>query len=276
MAMKRLMGDTTNVYEASIATGKAKSQTCKAIMEYLNDGSHSRPFDVILLDDSENFGQMLTESDQTSVDANNARGKFKNAFKEDKIGYPVVLWNPYYKFEYFGDVDGVKMNPSGDVVKKQYSELKSGDMYLQTVNSFGASQTPVVFMIEAEMPSWIVLFHELGHVKQYYESGGEADWKKKLGNVAAIEADNLKRHEYPICRNVNLPTRGHYKHNIHGFSTLLQKYSGLSIKEALIQAPNAAKLKEKKATLLQKAKQNGIRSRDLKPGDKKIPGFFVK
>jgi len=266
MSMKRLNGEHSNIYEASIETGVGKSETCKKIMEYLK--KESCPFDVILLNENEKYGQMLTELDQSSPDAQTGRKKFKNMFGEDKIQYPVVLWNPYYKFDYFGDVEGVIINPSGDVSVPQERALKPGDMYLQHVTNFGTTKVPVVLMTEATMPSWLVLFHELGHVVQYYESGGEAGWGQRLTNVDAIEAENLKLHENPICRHVQLPIRAHYKHMSFGFAGLIQTYSSNMKKQALIKEPNAQALAAKKRQLVEEAKKNAKTP--------KAPGFFIK
>jgi len=219
---------------------------------------------------------MLTESDQPGVDASAGRARFEHTFSEKKIAYPVVLWNPYYKFEYFGDVEGAVLDRGGSVTVRREQALKPGDPYYHHVKGMITIKIPVVLMVDATMPSWLVLFHELGHVKQYYESGGEAGWNKKLGDVAAIEADNLKRHENPICRDLKLPIRAHYKHMSFGFTNLLQMYASDTKKPALIREPNVARLKARNDGLLKQAKANELKQKEGGVLGPKIAGYFVK
>lgn len=274
MAIQRVEGEHSNVLEAALETGKAKSRICREIMEFL--AADTRPFDVILLEPEEKYGQMLTESDTSGEQAVRARAKFSGAFDEKKIGYPVVLWNPYYQFNYFGNVEGLEVNPSGALTPRKESAIRSGDPYLQHVGKFSTIKIPAVLMVDSTMPSWVVLYHELGHVKQYYEAGGEAAWKKKLAKVAAIEADNLKRHENPICVDVKLPIRAHYKHMSLGLEGVLQTYGSKTKQPALIREASLDRLKARKNELLRQATENEAQQRKSGVGGPKIHGFFVK
>ncbi|OGF23492.1 MAG: hypothetical protein A2V63_05570 [Candidatus Eisenbacteria bacterium RBG_19FT_COMBO_70_11] len=71
-----------------------------------------------------------------------------------------------------------------------------------------------------EVPLDLVLYHELGHAKQFLEDPAafkrmehDADTSgalKRDGYYANIENDNLKRHEWPICDDIQFPRRGSY------------------------------------------------------------------
>ena len=80
-----------------------------------------------------------------------------------------------------------------------------------------------------EYPPWLTLLHELGHLKQFKDdhvlSGEDAQSYVALvrgagisgsedggHGVAAIEADNLRKHENPAARAAGLPVREHYDH----------------------------------------------------------------
>ncbi len=74
------------------------------------------------------------------------------------------------------------------------------------------------------MPREITLFHELGHVRQYFEEGAKI-WNEMLNNVANIEKKNLEDHENPICKEYGIPVRKHYKHQKACFKDIAKKYS---------------------------------------------------
>ena len=64
------------------------------------------------------------------------------------------------------------------------------------------------------LPPEIVLIHELGHAAQYM--GELATYKNLFASgttgIAAIEADNLNRNEWPICDDYGLAKRSSYLH----------------------------------------------------------------
>lgn len=71
----------------------------------------------------------------------------------------------------------------------------------------------------AVYPPEITLIHEIGHAKQYIEDPArfpsyDREWTLIPGTLPndAIEADNLRRHEHPVCNDYGLPTRTHYSH----------------------------------------------------------------
>jgi hypothetical protein len=67
-----------------------------------------------------------------------------------------------------------------------------------------------------EYPPEISLIHEIGHMKQYIEDPDQFAKKVQGLNVdgnkgtAEIEADNLRRHENPICKELGLLQRVKY------------------------------------------------------------------
>lgn len=75
-------------------------------------------------------------------------------------------------------------------------------------------------------PPEIVLLHEIGHAKQYIEN---PSWFGKKGvdqaiiegskTVVEIEADNLRRHEHPVCQEYGLKQRQNYT-DFEGFNNI--------------------------------------------------------
>ncbi|MEN8177257.1 MAG: hypothetical protein ABFS39_01380 [Pseudomonadota bacterium] len=223
MAIQRLEGPNKMGFKIAVFEGIKQSATAHRIWTWLEKSE--RDFDVIILGQGENFGQMLTEQDRSGVDAVRARGHYSNIFGTTTILRPVVLWNPNYQFDYFGDVKGVHINSSGDITPMSYRERK-GYIYHYKVRS-ARNKVTVVRVTQAKMPSWIVLFHELGHVTQYFKGNAPLDsaWATRLANTQDIEAENLTKHENPICVETGLPIRAHYKHSTYGFLDLRQRYS---------------------------------------------------
>jgi hypothetical protein len=107
---------------------------------------------------------------------------------------------------------------------------------LQPGETFGqiagrAVSVPVIRYTKANMPPWLVLYHELGHVKQYYQPAASVQnadvvglWNIRLTDAAAIEAENLALHENPICRQIHIAERRHYKHMANGMGNVASAY----------------------------------------------------
>lgn len=268
MSVERTAGNKMAYLQASF-DGLKQSKTAMKIFTYLE--KPKLPFDVIILSRGENYGQMLTDQDQSGAEAVVARDKYNEHFGTRTIARPTVLWNPFYDFEYFGDVTGVRLTPDGQIYPKLLGELKSGDYYYQykTTGKFARTiKVPVVRCTLSTMPAWIVLYHELGHVKQYFEGGNNAvnTWIEKLKDTASIEADNLDRHENPICKEAQLGIREHYKHMRIGFDAVLSAYTGAKA-PAFRTSPSPMQRAIDDATLRQQAQQNASTGADT--------GFFV-
>jgi len=88
-------------------------------LTWLDKGNEGRDFDVVVLADTDDFGQMLTESDQSGPDAERGRLRALEALGGNTIVRPTVLWNPSYAFTYYGDVKGVAFNSSGDTIAER-------------------------------------------------------------------------------------------------------------------------------------------------------------
>ena len=78
--------------------------------------------------------------------------------------------------------------------------------------SHGVALSNVLYADESSYQPAIVLIHEMGHCKQWLE--GKSAYKSKLDrkDISTIEADNLKRHEAPVAKELGLPIRNHYEH----------------------------------------------------------------
>jgi hypothetical protein len=70
--------------------------------------------------------------------------------------------------------------------------------------------------VDVSYPPEITLLHELGHAKQYIENPAWFGSNGPSGQLAGsketkeIEADNLKRHENPVCKEYGLLQRVNY------------------------------------------------------------------
>jgi hypothetical protein len=222
-------GATKISFQVNVHNAIKVSSAARKIWDYLQQ--QKCEFDVVILGRGQNFGQMLTEQDQSSADVAGARDVYRQVFSTprnpaSKIIRPVVLWNPDYQFEYFGNVEGAKIEPNGDI--KPLGPREPGGYVYKYKTAFSVT-TRVIRLTRAKMASWIVLFHELGHTKQFWEGGAtlaqaEQAWLTRLGKTAAIEADNLAHHENPMCADVRIAPRAHYKHNTFGLNDLLRGY----------------------------------------------------
>ena len=96
-----------------------------------------------------------------------------------------------------------------------------------------ASGAPIISGRKAIVvyPAEIVLIHELGHAKQYIEDPGIFARQGPGGIVAGslttaqIEADNLRRHEHPVCRDYKLLQRQNYT-DFEGFNDVAVPTTG--------------------------------------------------
>jgi hypothetical protein len=85
----------------------------------------------------------------------------------------------------------------------------------KTIKIAGTERTTTKTVAKlAPLPADIVLIHELGHAAQYIK---ELPTYKTLfaagkDGIAEIEADNLKRNEWPICDDYGLRRRSSYLH----------------------------------------------------------------
>jgi len=221
MSVVNVYGDKLK-YE--IALGRIKvTENGKLVLQHLESPDHE--FDIVVLPNGSTYGQMMVEQDPISEETTRARAEYFKHTRSNVIERPTVFWCPDYSFTYYGDVSGIRMMDDGTVTTKQVNSLVAGDYYYKYANGrFPPVQLPVVRYTKSEMPPWIVLHHELGHVKQYY-SGTPQAWVLRLADTAQIEAENLALHENPICRNAGIAIRAHYKHMVNGFGIVAAAYA---------------------------------------------------
>ena len=68
---------------------------------------------------------------------------------------------------------------------------------------------------DVQIPALVVLFHELGHAKQYHENKywylSNMEVLDEMNVAYHIEYDNMQRHEDPLLREMDLPIRQKYE-----------------------------------------------------------------
>jgi hypothetical protein len=227
MAVVNVCGDR-NIFEIALAKGK-NYQTGAAIARYLEDDARS--FDVYVLPRGDKFGEMLAQAEVErnglvdNPDTNPGYSYLRREFNAITLDRPAVLWNPYHADEYVGGILGLMVDLNGQL--KPPSAVTLGDrgvfdscyVWVPETVTIGVGVPrapnrtevlPAVLGYTVKMPPYIVLFHELGHIKQYYEGTAE-QWTTKLAApLREIEKDNLNRHEGPLLTNANLPVRSEY------------------------------------------------------------------
>lgn len=192
-------------------------RTTKLILGFLKD--NNRPYDIIVLPRGVEYGQMLTAGDESSGQALNAFNYYKRITGKTTVDVPCVFWNPYYKFEYFGALVGIKTNKGGRGGTPVLDKLAT-PYYTYLPASRWKRRIGIIQGTRVLMPPEITLFHEIGHVKQYYEcqlpTGSQpgalvvADWNHFLTYTTELDADNLERHEIPIAVEYHIPPREYY------------------------------------------------------------------
>ena len=126
----------------------------------------------------------FVEKDKTQVqllvtDVDGAFGPKNNEYGFDG---PCIVWNP------------------GGHFKTNGAEI---------TGSFPSGAPKFDKKLAVTYPPEITLLHELGHAKQFIE-GGWFGPDGPLKDVAEVEADNLKRHENPVCKDYGLLQRVKY------------------------------------------------------------------
>lgn len=270
MALVNMYGNGAS-YDIAVIRGR-RTQAGWAIWDFLQgDG---RDFDVVVLQPGETFGQMMVESDPDSEETVRARNAYHAHTGTRVLARPTVFWCPTYEFDYYGDVDGVSMQGDGTIMPmSNINNLPPGAYYYTYLAAGRAVSVPVIRYTRASMPAWLVLYHELGHVKQYYQPAAlvqHADvvglWNIRLTDTAAIEAENLALHENPICRQISIAERRHYKHMANGMGNVASAYV-MKKAPALRVADNAADRRLQDAALLALASHGAVPP---------ATGFFIK
>jgi len=250
----------------------ARTRAGTLILDFLK--RPEREYDIVLLAPGEIFGQMMTKDDPDGEEVQKAKGVYQRYTGTTVLPRPTVFWCPDYEFEYYGDVDGVSMQADGTITTKPLNMLGAGDFYYQYRAAVGMLKVPVVRYTKGLMPPWVVLFHELGHVKQYFQPGennaraaGQLDtlWRQRLLDTANIEAENLAKHENPICNEIGIGCRMHYKHMGNGMGMVNNAYAVANKAPALRVANSPVERQRMDAELVASVQ-----------ADAKAPGFLRK
>jgi len=232
MGIVKIHGNDILAFRLALDAG-ARTSTGLRIKTFLSQGE--REYDVVILSAGEIFGQMMTKDDPDGEEVQKAKAVYERHTGTRLLPRPTVFWCPDYEFEYFGDVDGIRLQTDGSVFPRTLAELRPGDYYYQYKVGSNLIKVPVVRYTKGKMPPWVVLYHELGHVKQYFQAGvnnkkntSQLDdaWRTRLSNTDAIEAENLADHENPICVETGLSERRHYKHMGNGMYRVIEAYAG--------------------------------------------------
>lgn len=194
--------DRTWVYTQACGQCKTRSATARQILQYLEKKPYG--YDIIILKDDEEFGQMMAPTGSTGTDLFDDKDKkhalYRRLTGKISIDRPVVLWNPKFKFNYYSDVQGLEDNGPTEVnLKLIYSGKKVP--YVMTYGKGNKEKARIICATSNFMPPEITLFHELGHVKQYFESY-RYQWINFTDDLIRLEADNLARHEHPISKTL--------------------------------------------------------------------------
>jgi hypothetical protein len=263
-------------------------RTGAAIYDYLFAPNSGRDFNVIVLAAGSTYGEMLAPPEQANDNAANA---FNTAFgvnydqhglyqpQHRDLALPTVLWCPDYRLNYFGDCEGLYWNAGANLVIPPPDNAQQnawpgahyhpGDPPAAYPGEYvyrrGGDAKRVVRLTWYWMPSWLVLYHELGHVKQYYSAPAGtryATWGNRLNNILNdIEAQNLRLHEKWLCRESGIPVRKHYNDDRDGhrdnFANRRQIYGG-QWRPAWVDAYTPQQRAVEEARLAREARRNGI------------------
>lgn len=130
-----------------------------------------------------------------------APGQFLCNLEDARVNKPVIVWDPFKAFQYYGRTS----------LSKKMATYE-----------------------RCAMPPWMVLAHELGHYKQYLDDPNQfGDWLGQgAPGIAELENDNLTKHEAPLLTSIGKVPRAEYSHfrNIHGFEgTAAQSYTKVAV-----------------------------------------------
>lgn len=124
---------------------------------------------------------------------------------------PVVFWCPDCRYTVYLNIapaNALNWAPASYTVNKDSSFI------MQQVRMVGATPNtitrPLVWATKLCLPPEIVLFHELGHIRQYLTDKAHYVSWLTTHNIPALEADNLAKHEWPICAEFGYGKRANY------------------------------------------------------------------
>lgn len=196
------------------ALQKGGSKACKAITDYLT--TIDAKFDIFILPQHIQNGSMNSISDSGGQTGNDASRCYQQAGRQ-WLERPTIFWNPSCSVRIYSEVKGVKDIGLVDFARMNTRDIPRGQgtqtlVYrkLNPGNRFAPHTDKVVILAsEVTLDPWMVLFHELGHMKQYFtlaqsmnvkahDPALETAWGAKAFTPASCEPENLELHENPI------------------------------------------------------------------------------
>ncbi len=209
---RRLEFDVAYNYGRGFKTGRRIHERLKL----LNDCGLG--YDVILLPGTADEGRMMARQDFSNLTDVLVKTYTDNFKGSNNVERPVVLWNPAYLMEYLGDMCGVRvLNNFG---KDLYRSINKNCCFWSLSTGPKKEEQPHIIAQSAWLPSWVVLYHELGHVLQYYSeildigvpagvdlekltkdrfNACDTAWQGRVRNLAKLEQENLDLNERPLC-----------------------------------------------------------------------------
>lgn len=199
-----------NNSEVDSALRKGGSKPCKLITDYLD--LIDAKFDIFILPTHIMNGSMNSISDDGGVSGNDARRNYE-AIGLIWLERPTIFWNPACSVKIYSDVKGTMPKGATDWTRMTFREIPQGEptlVYRRVGNKFAPFIDEVVILAtEVVLDPWMVLFHELGHMKQYFTVANgrpahrddvEVDWGAKAFGSNSCEPENLELHENPITK----------------------------------------------------------------------------
>lgn len=250
------------VLKATIKLGGDKGSL--GIIKALED--MNAMFDIFLLPEENKNGSFNSVSDQLATSSVKAKETYESA-GYSWLQRPTIFWNQGFSAKIYSDVTGVETAEEpvgfkrvGDVKNIRHGEkaiilrssraggppppkkkvnpvfaamqarmAKQGGAKVGIQADLGLADTVVITAREITLPPWVVLMHELGHAKQYFELATRMNLpahhdalEKAWGDMAfspghSAEPDNIERHERPISDFLYRGYRTRYYHDAFHF-----------------------------------------------------------
>jgi hypothetical protein len=217
----------------AIANARSRSSICTKIWETIEKSPVK--VDFIVFRGGGN-AEMLVDEEVAVVGAFgfNPRTKYLellNALLQEQgrptvtsMPNPVVYWCPDCRYTVYLDlrpVNALTWYPVQYVVKSPPSHVMDKDRMFAGVNK--PITRPLIWATKAVLPPEVVLFHELGHVVQYLTDKPQFVSWLRAHDLNALEADNLRKHEWPMCTEFGLGKRSNYHEDCSFLSELPEK-----------------------------------------------------
>lgn len=229
MALEQCYGGAEGVVAFRKALEEAGTHAKgREILQFLADGG--RPYDVCVL--PENYpatAELRVVGQYTVVEGVMTQyAQLTGLPQSPDPQRPTVFWSPSCVLPIVFDVRGVEYDGTGGLKPKSLNSLRVGEYYCVTP---GGVRLAVVQGTKHTMPSWLVLLHELGHAKQYYDPGVQGDrnqqWLNRNETAEAhllVEEENLTEHERPLSRVAFGLERIRYGDALDAFQRLYEDY----------------------------------------------------